>query len=221
MDAWNTSAPDKGAVFDVFAETVKALANGHRLELLELMAQGEHTVEELARLTRSAVTTTSAHLQTLYRAGLVARRRERTAIFYRVSGDDVAELYATAKRVALRRFPKLRDTLDDYMSQPAARGPVIDPAAVTSAMAVIDVRPTAEYEAGHFPGAISVPLGELAERIGEIPTDRQIVVYCRGELCRLAREAAVLLRDRGLDAMAMDEGVVEWRASKEIDLDVA
>ncbi|WP_198684071.1 metalloregulator ArsR/SmtB family transcription factor [Brachybacterium sp. YJGR34] len=210
----------KESVVEVFAEAVKAIANGRRLELMELMAQGEHAVEALARQTGMATTTTSAHLQTLHRAGLVVRRRERTTIYYRLSGDDVAELYTAAKRVALNRYPRLREALDAYMGEPRAQGPVIDPAAVTSQMVVIDVRPAEEYDAGHFPGSVSFPLAELEDRIDELPEDREIVVYCRGELCRLAREAAVLLRAHGLDAKAMDEGVVEWRASKEIDLGV-
>ncbi len=107
------------------------------------------------------------------------------------------------------------------MGEPRAQGPVIDPAAVTSEMFVIDVRPSEEYEAGHFPGAVSFPLAELEDRIEEIPGDAEVVVYCRGELCRLAREAAVLLRERGLDAEAMDEGIVEWRVSREVDLATA
>ncbi len=208
-------------MFEVFAEAVKATANGRRLELMELMAQGEHSVDELARLTGMAMTTASAHLQTLNRAGLVSKRRERTSIYYRISGDDVAELYTAAKRVALNRYPRLREVVDAYMGQPRAQGPVIDPAAVTSEMYVIDVRPVEEYEAAHFPGAVCLPLAELEERIDEVPKGREIVVYCRGELCRLAREAAVLLRAHGLDAKAMDEGIVEWRAGKEIDLGVA
>lgn len=221
MDPWNGETVDKVSVFEVFAEAVKAIANGRRLELIELMAQGEHSVEELARLTGMAMTTTSAHLQTLNRAGLVSKRRERSSIYYRLSGDDVAELYTAAKQVALNRYPRLRKELNAYMGQPRAQGPVIDPAAVTSQMFVIDVRPVEEYRSGHFPGAVSFPLAELDERISDLPADREIIVYCRGELCRLAREAAVLLREHGLDAKAMDEGVVEWRASKEIDLGAA
>ncbi|WP_159620037.1 metalloregulator ArsR/SmtB family transcription factor [Ruania rhizosphaerae] len=221
MERWNNDRVDKLSVFEAFAEAVKALANGRRLQLMELMAQGEHSVEELARLSDMAMTTTSAHLQTLNRAGLVSKRRERTTIYYRLSGDDVAELYTAAKRVALHRYPRLGEAVDAYMGQPRAQGPVIDPSAVTSEMVIIDVRPTEEYEAGHFPGALSVPLADLEDRLNEIPAEAQIVVYCRGELCRMAREAAVLLRERGMDAQAMDEGIVEWRASKEIDLSVA
>ena len=111
------------------------------------------------------------------------------------------------------------------MGQPNAEGPTIDPAAVTSEMLVIDVRPDEEYEAGHFPGAVSYPLDRIRRQpdavAAELPDDREIVLYCRGELCRLAREAAAVLREHGLDAKAMDEGIVEWRATKEVDLGVA
>lgn len=217
MDQANTRKVD---VFDALAGTLKALANGRRLELVELLAQGEHSVEELARMAGMAVTTTSAHLQTLKQAGLVRTRRERTTIHYRLAGDDVAELYVAAKRVGLIRSGELRETLHDYMSDARASAPTIDPAAVTSAMTVVDVRPASEFADGHFPGAVSVPLAELTDRIHELPADRRVVVYCRGEFCRLAREAAHLMRQHGIDAAAMDEGVIEWRASKDVDLDV-
>lgn len=221
MSSWNSEVADREAVFDSFAAVVKAVANGRRLELLELMAQGEHSVETLARMTGMAMTTTSAHLQTLKRAGLVRTRRERTSVLYRLAGDDVAELYEAAKRVALDRYPRLRQALDTYLDQPQPQGPVIDPADVTPAMVVIDVRPREEYEAGHFPGAVSIPQDELAARCDEIPPNVTVVVYCRGGLCRMAREAAAWLRERGIEATAMDEGVIEWRATGEVCLDVA
>jgi len=219
MSSENTSEPGKADVFDAFAEVMKALANGRRLELLELMAQGEHSVYELAKLTGMGVTTTSAHLQSLKRAGLVQTRRQRTTIFYQLAGDDVAGLYTAAKRVALAHSPQLRNTVQAYMGEPEAEGPTIDPSAVTGEMLVVDVRPAEEYQAAHFPAAISIPLAELAERYTEIPVDARVVLYCRGEFCRLAREAAVWLREVGVNATAMDEGIVEWRATQDIVLD--
>ena len=223
MESWNSddSELNKASVFDSLATVVKALANGRRLGLVELMAQGEHSVEALSRMSGMAVTTTSAHLQTLKRAGLVKIRRERTIIYYRLAGDDVAELYVAAKRVGLHRSAELRDTLMAYMQHPCAAGPTIDPAAITSDMTVVDVRPREEFEAGRFPGAVSIPLAELPDRFSEVPAAGQVVVYCRGEFCRMGREAAAWLCDRGIDAKAMDEGVVEWRVSKDVALDVA
>ncbi len=221
MDAWNSESGGKESVFDSFAAVVKALGNGRRLELMELMAQGEHSVETLARMAGMGLTSTSAHLQTLKRAGLVRARRERTSVLYQLAGDDVAELYTAAKRVALTRYPQLRQALDDYMGYSEAQAPGIDPSAVTSAMVVIDVRPRQEYEAAHFPAAISMPQDELEERYRELPDGAEVVVYCRGELCRMAREAAAWLRERGVDARAMDEGVVEWRATKGVTLSIA
>jgi rhodanese-related sulfurtransferase/DNA-binding transcriptional ArsR family regulator len=223
MEVWNTSGVAKAEVLDALAGVVKAVANGRRLELVELLAQGEHSVEALARMSKMAVTTTSAHLQTLRQAGLVKTRRERTMVFYRLAGDDVAELYLAAKKVGLMRSAELRETVGSYLAEPDAGRltPGIDPAAVTSAMTVVDVRPQEEFDAGHFPGALSVPLADLADRFGEIPTGTPVVVYCRGEFCRMAREAAHWLRERGVDATAMEEGVIEWRVTKEVDLDVA
>lgn len=219
MEQW--SSPTKEVVFDSFAGVVKAFGSGRRLELLELLAQGEHSVESLARMTGAGLTAVSANLQTLKKANLVRTRREGTTIYYRLAGDDVAELYVVAKRVAMRRSPDLREVVLAYMDQvsPGIETPTIDPAAVTSDMTVVDVRPGSEFDAGHFPGAVSIPLVELDDRAGELPMGHLIVVYCRGEFCRMAREAAHRLRERGLDACAMDEGVVEWRVSKGVNLD--
>lgn len=220
MSPWNTE-PDvsKADVFNSFASVMKALANGRRLELVELMAQGEHSVETLARMSGMAVTTTSMHLQALKRAGLVRTRKQRTTVFYRLAGDDVAELYVAAKRVGMDRSPQLRDTVTAYMAHECSTSSTIDPAAVTSDMTVVDVRPREEFDTGHFPGAVSIPRDELRERFGELPKGTEIVVYCRGEFCRMAREAAHWLCERGFDAKAMNEGVVEWRAMEGHELD--
>jgi rhodanese-related sulfurtransferase len=145
----------------------------------------------------------------------------RTTIFYELAGDDVAQLYLAIKRVGMLRSPALRDALAGYLSPGGSEPPVrtIDPAAVTSEMTVIDVRPRSEYETAHFPGAISIPLADLEERYSEIPAEKSVVVYCRGEFCKLARDAAAWLSARGIPAMAMDEGVIEWRATRLVDLD--
>ncbi|MGL3808106.1 metalloregulator ArsR/SmtB family transcription factor [Paeniglutamicibacter sp. R2-26] len=221
MDAWNNDTVDKLEVYDALANVVKAMANGRRLELVEVLAQGEHSVDALSRMTGMGMTTVSAGLQTMKQAGLVKTRRAGTTIHYRLAGPEVVDLYLAAKRVGLLRSPELRDRLTEYMGQvPGDRTvPLIDPAAVTSRMTVVDVRPALEFEAGHFPGALSIPVDELPARFREIPEGAEVVLYCRGEFCRMAREAAAWLRDQGIDAKAMDEGVIEWRASKEDRLD--
>lgn len=225
MDDRNTEAfthsSERGAVFDALAESLKALANGRRLELVEILAQGERSVEELSRLSGMAMTTTSSHLQTLKRTGLVRTRRERTTIHYRLAGDDVAALFAAAKQVALAKYPKMRDVVSEYLDAPEAQGPVIRSVDIEPSMTVLDVRPRDEYEAGHFTGAVSIPMPELEERLAELPKDRPVVIYCRGQLCRFAYEAASFLRERGYDARAIDEGVIEWRGTEGIHLDAA
>ncbi len=222
MNPRNIEECGRALVFDTFADVVKTMASGRRLELVELLAQGEYAVEALARVAGMAVTTTSTNLQILRQAGLVATRRERTTIYYRLAGDDVAELYLAAKRVGLRRDPRLRDAVGAYLgaADGGECGPSIDPAAITADMTVIDVRPRTEFDAGHLPGALSIPMTELEQRHSEIPPGAEVVVYCRGELCRLARESAAWLRGHGVDARAMGEGVIEWRVTKQVSLDV-
>lgn len=221
MNPWNSGEGSKADVFAAFAEVLKAVSNPRRLELLELMAQGEHSVDALARMSGQGVTTTSASLQSLKRAGLVATRRDGTFVFYRLAGDEVAELYTAAKRVALARYPQLQHSLNAYRGMLDTAVPEMEAGAVTADMLVIDVRPRCEYDAGHFPGAVSMPMDEFDQASAEIPADSTVVMYCRGELCRLAREAAGKLRTRGIDARVLDEGVIEWRATKEIALDGA
>lgn len=219
MNTWNYGELGRREVFDHFAEVVKAMGNGRRLELLETLAQGEHSVEVLARKTGLAMTTASNNLQTLKRVGLVETRREGTSIYYRLAGNDVLELFVAAKRVAMHRYPALVDSVEAYLGEAAGPGISIDPADVTEDMFVLDVRPQSEYDAAHFPGAVSIPMDEFEDRIDEIPRDKHVVVYCRGEFCKYAREVAQKLREHGVSAQAMTEGVIEWQASKEIRLD--
>lgn len=223
MESWNNSSAggEKLEVFDQLARVAKAMSNGKRLELVELLAQGEHPVEALSAMLGMGVTTVSAHLQQLKQAGLVRTRRVRTTILYQLAGDDVAQMYLAIKRVGMLRSPALREALAAYLSPGGSEPPArtIDPAAVTSDMTVIDVRPRSEYESAHFPGAISIPLAELEKRYREIPAGNPVVVYCRGQFCKLARDAAAWLSARGIPARAMDEGVIEWRATRLVDLD--
>lgn len=209
-------------VYDQLSRVASAMANGKRLHLLELLAQSERSVELLARDAGLGLTSVSSHLQILRGAGLVRTRRDGTAIYYRLAGPEVADLFVTMKSVGLKRVPALRAAMTEYLAGDASEtdSPTVGLSQVTDTdVVMLDVRPRHEYDAGHYPGAASIPLSELAARIGEVPSGRQVVVYCRGELCKLAGDAARMLRAAGIDAAAMDEGILEWRASSEVVLD--
>jgi rhodanese-related sulfurtransferase/DNA-binding transcriptional ArsR family regulator len=210
----------KNALFDQFARVGKALASGKRLELLDLLAQGERTVDALARSAELGLTTASAHLQTLKQANLVATRREGTKIFYRLAGDDVAELFTLLRTVADDRLPDVRSAREAYLgddTDAVSREELLE--RVRSGRAtVIDVRPAEEFAAGHIPGAVSVPLDELANRLAELPADQEIVAYCRGAHCVLSHDAVRLLTAQGLTARRLSDGMLEWRLA---DLPVA
>ncbi|GAB2846056.1 ArsR/SmtB family transcription factor [Lentzea nigeriaca] len=210
----------KNALFDQFARVGKALASGKRLELLDLLAQGERTVDALAKSAELGLTTASAHLQSLKQANLVATRREGTKIFYRLAGDDVAKLFTLLRTVADDRLPDVRTAREAYLgddTDAVSREELLD--RVRSGRAtVIDVRPAEEFAAGHIPGAVSVPLDELADRLAELPADQEIVAYCRGAYCVLSHEAVRLLTARGRTAKRLADGMLEWRLA---DLPVA
>ncbi|HJQ47461.1 MAG TPA: metalloregulator ArsR/SmtB family transcription factor [Amycolatopsis sp.] len=203
----------KTALFEQFARVGKALASGKRLELLDVLAQGERTVEALARASQLGVTTASSHLQTLKHANLVATRREGTRIYYRIAGLDVAALYAAVREVAAGRLPDVEAARNDYL------GPDTDYVTreellqrVRSGQAVLlDVRPVEEYAAGHIAGAVSIPVDELADRLTELPLDQEIVAYCRGAYCVFAHDAVRLLAAHGRPARRLTEGMLEWR----------
>ncbi len=206
----------KSYAYEQVARVGRALGSGHRLELLELIAQAEQSVDTLARLSGMGVTTVSSHLQTLKGVGLVRTRRDGTTIYYRLAGDKVAELVVTLNDVASETVPDLILLAENDPDQ--AIVPMLRDVQEVDDSFVLDVRPAQEFAAGHYPGAASIPLAELPERAEEVPLDRRVVVYCRGEFCLLARDAARLLRDRGVDAYAMDQGVLEWRGRGHITL---
>jgi rhodanese-related sulfurtransferase/DNA-binding transcriptional ArsR family regulator len=207
----------KAELYDAFAASGKALANGKRLELLDLLAQGERTVDALSNAAGLNVTTASAHLQTLKRAGFVNTRREGVRIFYRLAGDDVARLFALLRKVAEAHQSAVPGARDAYLGETDGTEMGRDQlrARVESGdVLVLDVRPLAEYLAGHIPGAISIPVEELAGRINELPATAEIVVYCRGEYCVLAYDAVRLLTDQGRRAIRMNDGMLEWRLAE-------
>ncbi|MGW4816473.1 ArsR/SmtB family transcription factor [Kitasatospora cineracea] len=216
-----TAVADRAAkteLYEAFATTGKALSNGKRLELLDLLAQGERTVEALARTAGLNLTTASAHLQTLKQAGLVATRRDGVRIHYRLAGDDVAALFAQLRQVAARHQAAVApasaaylgaDPADDSLTREELHALVAAGRAV-----VLDVRPAEEYAAGHIPGALSIPVEELADRIGELPADTEVVVYCRGAYCALSHDALRLLHASGRRAVRLDDGMLEWRLAE-------
>jgi rhodanese-related sulfurtransferase/DNA-binding transcriptional ArsR family regulator len=204
----------KSALFDQFARVGKALGSGKRLELLDLLAQGERTVEVLARTADLGLSTASAHLQALKLANLVATRREGTKIFYRLAGADVAALYALVRTVASDHLPDVRAARDAYLGAPdtdyVTRDELVRRVAAGDVV-LLDVRPREEYEAGHIPGAVSVPVDTLANQLADLPADQEIVAYCRGAYCVLAHDAVRLLAAHGRSARRLADGMLEWR----------
>jgi rhodanese-related sulfurtransferase/DNA-binding transcriptional ArsR family regulator len=212
-----TKTGTKTQLYDAFAASGKALASGKRLELLDLLAQGERTVDALAKAAGLNLTTASAHLQTLKQAGFVTTRREGVRIHYRLAGEDVAQLFALLRKVAEAHQAAVPAARDAYLGRDGAAEVTreeLHARVAAGDVAVLDVRPVEEYLAGHIPGAVSIPVGELAERIDELPEDAEIVVYCRGEYCVLAYDAVRLLTDRGRRAVRLNDGMLEWRLAE-------
>lgn len=209
---------DKAALFEEFARVGKALANGKRLELLDLLTQGERSVEALAGAAGLGLSTASAHLQTLRQAGLVATRREGTRIFYTVAGPDVLRLYALLRGVAQERVADVEPRRVAYLrlageraSEEGLTREELAERAAAGTVTVLDVRPAEEFAAGHLPGAVSIPLDELEARLAELPADSEVVAYCRGAYCVMAYDAVDLLRTRGVTARRLEDGMLEWR----------
>ena len=207
----------KQALFAGFAEVAKALAHGHRLEILELLAQGERSVEALAGRMGLPVANVSQHLRLMRRAGLLASRRSGKHVFYRLSDPAVLGLTTALRRVAERNSSAVRDVIGGYFRardsfEPVSRRDLMQRLKDDSAT-VLDVRPDDEYAAGHLPGAVNIPLRDLKRRLRELPRDREIVAYCRGPWCVLAFEAVALLRQRGLKARRLEDGFPEWKQS--------
>ena len=205
----------KKDLFGQFARVAKALANGHRLELIEFLAQGERSVDELARLTGLSVANTSQHLQQLRQAGLVVGRKQGQKVFYSITGEDVEQLFSALREVAERHLNEVQELVSNYLevkdeleSVPAEE---LLERIREGLVTIIDVRPPEEYAAGHLPGAINLPLSQLEQEAGRLDNDREVVAYCRGPHCVLAFDAVALLREKGLAASRLDGGLPEWR----------
>ncbi|MEV0074049.1 MULTISPECIES: metalloregulator ArsR/SmtB family transcription factor [unclassified Amycolatopsis] len=216
-DSGSVKTAAKARLYEAFAVSGKALANGKRLELLDLLAQGERTVDALATASGLNLTTASAHLQTLKQAGFVATRRDGVRVHYRLAGEDVAQLFALLRTVAQAHQPAVPHAREAYLGAAPDEEITREQLQVRAAageVVLLDVRPVHEYRAGHIPGALSVPVEELADRINELPDGADIVVYCRGEYCVLAYDAVRLLTDRGRRAVRLDDGMLEWRLAE-------
>lgn len=206
----------KDAVYEQLARTGRALAHPRRLELLDLLCQGPMTVEQLARKSSLAIGSTSQHLQHLKAARLVQSERRGSYVVYRVPDHTTCLLLRTLQAVAERYNAEFRALAADFFGGDGREEP-LDAAGLARRLAhedavVLDVRPADEYAAGHWPGALSIPLEALAERLAELPQDRTIVAYCRGPYCVLSLHALDLLRHAGLRAARLTEGMSDWRA---------
>lgn len=210
----------KGFKQDVFAQLArigKALGHANRLELLEFVAQGPRSVDELAGLCHLSVANASKHLQEMRHAGLVKARKEGLRVFYEISGSDVVALVAMLRHVGETRLAEVDQLLRTYITARDDLEPV--PAAELLQRAedglitVLDVRPPEEYAAGHLPGAINIPLGDLPARLKKLPKGREVIAYCRGPYCLLSVDAVVLLRDKGYSARRLADGYPEWAAA--------
>ncbi len=205
----------KEALNEQFARLGKAVASPKRIELLDLLCQGERSVEGLATATRMGLTNTSAHLQVLRQARLVETRREGVKVFYRVADDAVCRFYFALRDLGRTRLAEVEKVVRDHFDardelEPVSREALLERVQRGEA-AVIDVRPAEEYAAGHVPGAISIPLPELEQRLGELPRQLEVVAYCRGPYCVLAPEALTTLRANGFQARRLEDGFPEWR----------
>jgi len=213
----SSSDNPKTRLFVQFAAIARALAHEHRLEILELLGQGERSVEVLAIRSGQPFANTSQHLQHLRRAGLVDTRREGKRVFYRVKDEAVLTLLVALRQVGERNVAEVQQIVVTYFGSRDSLEPVSRQELVTRLQAgdvvLLDVRPEDEFAAGHVTGALNVPLGRLSETIDALPRDREVVAYCRGPYCVLAFEAVAALRASGFKARRLEDGLPEWRVA--------
>jgi rhodanese-related sulfurtransferase/DNA-binding HxlR family transcriptional regulator len=209
----SSSRQAKDALFEAIASMGKAFASPRRLELIDLLAQGPRTVEELAQITEQSSANTSQHLQSLHSAGVVDRQREGTRVRYALAGDDVIGLWSALQAISASRIAEVERAAREYLGEPVeaiARDELV-PRLREGDLVLVDVRPEEEFEAGHIDGAVSIPIDEFAERIAELPEEAEIIAYCRGPLCAYAHEAVRRLRDAGRSARRLEGGWPDWK----------
>jgi rhodanese-related sulfurtransferase len=212
-----SSQNPKRAMFEHLAAVARSLGSAHRLELVELLAQTERSVEQLAQLTGLTIANTSQHLQQLRRFGLVEARRAGKRVICKLTDPEVVVLFGALSRVTHRNVAGVEKVLNAYFRERDNLEPVSRKELLRrmrhGLVTLIDTRPPEEFAAGHVPGAINVPLSELTSRLRELPRDQEIVAYCRGPYCVLSYEAVAELRRRGFKAFRLEDGFPEWKAA--------
>jgi len=208
----------KQALFDEFARVAKALASGRRAEVVDLLANGERSVESIASEIGMSVANASQHLQVLRRAGLVSSRRHGTSIFYWLASPEVVELWRSLQHVAGERVAEVDRLARAYTGdlngvELLTKEELAKRLRRRDGPLVLDVRPEEEYAAGHVPGAVSIPVAELKRRLKELPKNKEIVAYCRGSFCAFAPEAARYLGRKGFHTSILNAGMPDWEAA--------
>lgn len=206
----------KDAIYEQFARIGKAVSNPKRLEILDLLCQGERTVEVLAKEAGISMANASQHLQVLRAAHLIESEKSGQFVTYRLTGQAVCDFFLAMRVLAERELAEVEQIKRRFLEgkeelEPLGRDALIQKVR-EGTVTVLDVRPAEEFQAGHLPGAISIPLDELEQRLSELPKDQEIVAYCRGPYCVLAIQAIEFLRQKGFHAFRMEDGVQEWRA---------
>jgi rhodanese-related sulfurtransferase len=205
----------KQQIYSQVARIGKVVGHGHRLELLEYLAQGERTVEALTKLTGLSVANTSQHLRLMRQSGLVQARKDGLYVYYSLADDEIVRLLSSMRKLAESHLADVDRLVRAYLTvkdelEPIPRRELLERAR-KGIVTVLDVRPPEEYASGHVPGAVNVPLKELARRLQELPQGQEIVAYCRGPHCVLAFEAVAQLREKGYQARRLEDGFPEWR----------
>ncbi len=205
----------KTELFDQFGRVAQALASGRRAEIIDVLANGERSVEELARQVGMSVANTSRHLQILKEAGLLAATRDGTRVRYRLASPVVYQFWVALRSIAAERLPGVRGLVEAYLGsreslEPISNEQLLDRLQAGEPLVVVDVRPAEEYQAAHIAGAVSIPLDVLKQRLHELPRGREVVAYCRGPFCAFAPEAVRLLREHGYSARHLSDGLPEW-----------
>ena len=208
-----SSHQKKAALFEAMAVLGKAFASPRRLELIDLLAQAPHNVEELANASEQSNANTSQHLQALHAAGIVTRRREGTSVRYELAGDDVLSLCLALRDLSATRLAEVERAAHEYLGDQVEgiTRAQLEERLQRGDIVLVDVRPEDEFNAGHIEGAVSVPLAVLEKRLPHLPPDHEIVAYCRGPYCAFANEAVRRLHAAGRKARRLDDGWPEWK----------